>query len=136
MKRPTCYILCLLILLSLLNTPVLASSNSEVQPRYTYITTISASISVDTSTGLANCRGIIHARNQSVMLVCKLQKKEANEWTTIKTWVGNGYESVVLNNNYAIFAGYTYRVLVSGYVKGTNNNIIEQTEIQKMYDYS
>ena len=125
----------LIMLLSVVSIPVLASDNSEIQPRYTYISGIAADITINTSLGTANCYGLIQARNKSVMLVCQLQQRENGQWKTIKSWSASGQDRVLLRNNYAVASGYTYRVLVNGYVYDSDYIIIERTLVEKIADY-
>lgn len=113
-------------LLTALAIPVAAESFSSVQPRYTYVSSVRATLSINTTTGITTCTGGIVAKNvQPVKVVVSLQKDMGTYWKTITSWSGTGTMSTEITNRYAVASGNTYRVYTAGYVYDSNNNLLE-----------
>ena len=119
-------ILVALTLLIALALPVSAQSNQYVQPRYTYVSDVHASLSINTSTGIATCTGGVSAKDfQPVEVVVYLQQDMGSYWKTIASWTGTGTMDIEITNRYAVYSGETYRVFAAGYVYDTNHNLLE-----------
>lgn len=108
-----------------LATPALAAAKDPVDPQYQHITSLYATINID-STGLATCSGAIRAREVTpVEIVVQLQQYKDGIWRTLQTWTNSGsfYASEV--GYYYVMKGYTYRTKVTGFIYDANGMIIE-----------
>lgn len=108
----------------------------NVDPRYTNILDIQAILSINESTGIASCSGMVTARNVTPVKVnVYLQIQENGGWTTLKTWSSTGTTIATVAKGYAVFSGYTYRVNVVGFVYDANGNIIESASVSHSVYY-
>lgn len=135
MKRITS-ILVICTLLIALAIPVSAESYPSVQPRYTYVSSVRASLSINTTTGIATCTGGVVAKNlQPVEVVVSLQKDMGTYWKTLTSWSGTGTMDIQITNNYAVASDNLYRVYVAGYVYDSNNNLLESATATHEVNY-
>ena len=129
-------ILAVCTLVVALAVPVAAESYSSIQPRYTYVSSVRATLSIDTSSGIATCTGGVVAKDvQPVEVVVSLQKDMGTYWKTIKSWSGTGTMSTEITNRYAVASDNTYRVYVAGYVYDSDNNLLESATATHEVDY-
>lgn len=106
--------------------PVSAESYPSVQPRYTYVSSVRATLSINRTTGIATCTGGVIAKSvYPVEVVVYLQKDMGTYWETITSWSGTDTISIEITNRYAVASGNTYRVYTAGYVYDSNNNLLE-----------
>lgn len=125
MKRIITFSLAIILLISLA-IPVSAATKDTIQPRYTYINSVYAALSIDQSTGITTCTGSVTAKkNYPVEVVVRLQQDMGSYWYTLESWSTTGTISASLTENYAVYKGYEYRVYVTGYVYDSDGNIIE-----------
>lgn len=107
------------ILLLCLNT---SASALTVVPFYTYTTSISAQLSIS-GTGTATCIGEVEPASStySVSVDVALEQLKNGSWSTFAKWSGGSY----VKGTKSLTAGYSYRVVVTGTVRGPNGNILE-----------
>ena len=122
MKR----IIVVCIMLSLLMTSVaMAGSSNEVRPLYSYINTISASLSI--VSGSAQGKGSCEPRNSiQAAVTVYLEKKVDGTWKPIATWYGS--KSADLSSaggSKQVDKGYTYRVRTVGKAYNSSGAIVE-----------
>ena len=125
MKKFICLFLSFVLLCSI---PVQAKAqqNSEVMPMFENINSVYASISIDQTWGITTCTGrIVAAGEYPVSVDVILQMYKDNRWTTLATWSASSTWVASCTQNYAVYSGYQYRVLVYGYVYDANGRIIE-----------
>lgn len=125
MKRVISIILAVLTV-CVLATPALAAVKDPVDPQYAHITSLYATIRIDSSTGLAKCSGAIRARKVTpVKIVVQLQQYKDGAWGTLQTWTNTGsfYASEV-GYRY-VLKGYTYRTKVTAFIYDESGKIIE-----------
>lgn len=135
MKRITAFLLTVILLFSLA-LPASAAVKETVQPRYTYINSVYASLSINESTGVTTCTGSVSAKNTyPVKVAVYLQQDMGTYWKTVKSWSASGTWSVSLTENHAVYDGYTYRVTVTGYVYDSDGNIMESATGTHTVDY-
>lgn len=135
MKKVISIVLTLLLVVSMI-CPVQAADTQQVTPRYTYIQSIYACISIDTTWGIATCEGEIDAKaGYPVEVVVYLQVYKNGEWETIKSWSAEDTYAVYLSKSYAVMSGYTYRAYVEGYVYNSSGVLIETASISHSADY-
>lgn len=117
----------ILIAIAIISAAMFVSAIAEdLITRYTYITAISAGLSISGSSASAN-GGIIPSGNYATNIVVKLQQRQSNgRWVTIASWSGNNSSGVSEAGGTAtITAGYSYRTYVVGHVYDSNGNIID-----------
>lgn len=131
-------ILLIALVILLLTNSVVASGNSTVQPRYTYMNSVSASLTINESKGEATCVAAATAWTcSSVKITCLLQRYQNGGWQTIKTWSDTDSDIVTVDNTWIIEQGYKYRLRAVGYALDSSNTVLESvTQYSKTYDYS
>lgn len=104
------------------------SAASAISPRYIVIQSFTLDFNINAA-GDAECKGSVEVRDTSlVKLSLELQRYQNGGWTTVKTWnkTGTGIASLYTTKN--VSKGYTYRLVVTGYVYSSNNIVIEREE--------
>lgn len=123
MKKLTAILLVTITIFSMVS-PVAAT----VTPRYTYTETVSAYIDIDTTSGVAHCRGDCVAYD-AVKVEVKVYLQRYNEstssWDTLKTWVAENTGIAAVDAYYSISSGYKYRVRTVGYVYNSDGTLVE-----------
>lgn len=123
MKRLFCFFL-ILAMLSLMILPA-AASEASIQPRWTYLNSVSASLDINWL-GVASCSGQALVRSSDkIEVVVILQQYSSTGWVTINSWSSTGTTTTRASGQYAVARGYTYQVNVVAYVYDSNGNIIE-----------
>lgn len=131
MRKVISMLLVCTILLGLA-TPVSASVNNEIQPRYTYIHLLTNNFSINTSTKVASCTGsIIVLQSMSVKVVATLQIQENGVWRNINSRTATGTRQASASYNPTVKSGYQYRLVVTGYVYDSNGNLLEMDSVEK-----
>ena len=116
--------------------PVHAAGTQQIMPRYTYIDSIWACISIDTAWGIATCEGEVVAKDvYPVEVVVYLQVYKDGKWETVKSWSAEDTYSVYLSKAYAVMSGYTYRAYVEGRVYSSSGALLESTSTSYSVDY-
>lgn len=138
MKKVFSLLLAALLLLSStfpVNAVAPEQSITAVQPRWTYLHTITAFIDIN-FLGVATCEGTAVSRVvKDVKVVVRLQQETDTGWSTLKTWTDTGAGSAVASGSYAVARGYTYRTVSSVYVYDDNGNIIETGSASDTFYY-
>lgn len=120
MKKIFTLILTAIMLLAI-TCPAQAAVAETVQPRYTYIKTVTADLSINRTTGVATCEGKITAFDTNpVKVVVHLQVYQDGRWQTLLQREQTGTGSAYLSRTYTVSSGYTYRCYVIGYVYDSN----------------
>lgn len=134
------YISLVLVMVLLFSSTITASATSNsntitIQPRWSYLDTVSAYININ-ALGIATCEGRATSRDAlTVETVVRLQQLTDTGWSTIKTWSSTSVGSASVSKTYAVYAGYTYRTSVTGYVYDSNGNIIETGSASDTFYY-
>ena len=133
--KKTINVLCAVLLIMLCVVPTVTYASEDVMPLYDNINSVYANLNIDGSTGIASCTGMISAKNfYPVSVTVRLQMLENGDWKTLYTWSDNGTWSVTCDGYYAVYSGYSYRVIVQGYVYDSAGNIIEsRSAVQVQY---
>lgn len=133
--KKTINVLCAVLLIMLCVVPTVTYASEDVMPLYDNINSVYANLNIDGSTGIASCTGMISAKNfYPVSVTVRLQMLENGDWKTLYTWSDNGTWSVTCDGYYAVYSGYSYRVIVQGYVYDSAGNIIESgSAVQVQY---
>lgn len=116
------------ILLCVFVLPIIGVSidAAEVNPRFMYISTVKASLSINENSGKASCYGVVSSLgNNPVKLTCILQKNINGVWKTVYDWESTGNRMTTIDKYYYVYPGYAYRVCVTGYVLGDSGNVLE-----------
>lgn len=135
-KMYQCWVSILLCVFILSSTIVYANA-SEMNPRFSYISTVKATLSIEENTGKASCYGVVSALgNNSVKLTCILQQNVNGVWRTVYNWESTGNRMTTIDKYYYVYPGYAYRVCVTGYVLGSNGNVLEHNTQYNTVTYS
>lgn len=127
------------ILIMACAVPAFAATVPEdtvVSPQYTYIKTLAANLTIDENTGVASCRAYCYAAsNYTVEVECILQRYVGAIWTPLKTWTSSsaGYASV--DQDWAVYKGYNYRIYVTYRIRTTAGALLESTTVTRYYAY-
>ena len=112
-----------------------AESESSIQPRWTYLNTVSAYLNINVL-GIATCEGSAIANVvQDVEVIVRLQQLTDTGWSTIKSWSATNAGASSAEGKYAVYKGYTYRTTVAAYVYDNNGNIIETGSASDTFVY-
>ena len=108
---------------------VTSATEYAIQPRFTHIYSVSAGLTIDSSTGLATCEGFgsSKANDNTVSITVQLQQYKNGVWTTLKSWSGSDTVSVSVTGLYYVYKGYKYRTNVAVIVYDANGNYLEST---------
>lgn len=116
------------VLLIGLAMPAFAATDTGIQPRYTYIQSVSTNISINQSTGTASCNGYISAKSSiPVKIHVQLQVKENGIWRTLCTRIANGTEETYVSFQYTVEKGYEYKVVTNAYAYNAQGTLVEST---------
>lgn len=135
MKKILCVILSIALLCAF---PIQASASEteEIMPLFENINSVYACVSVDQTWGIATCTGRIVASGEYVVSVdVILQMYKDGRWSTLATWSASDTWVASCTNYYAVYSGYTYRVLVYGSVYDDTGKIIETGSAIHTVDY-
>lgn len=127
MKRRLITLLLVSVLVMLLPLSAFASSSVEsqvVQPRYTYVKSLSAGLTGQS--GYVTVSGSVYVPYDSFTsyLTVELQKKVDGVWTTIDAWYDNGPYAVSISQNYYLLSG-EYRAKSTARVYNASNVLVE-----------
>jgi len=108
-----------------------AGIQGVVTPQYTYISTLTPGLEVD-SLGTATCVGIASAYDSShtTKLTVELQKSSAGGWSTIKSWSTSaaGASLARIEEDYYVVRG-TYRVCATAKVYNASGTLLESQSL-------
>lgn len=136
MKRKLIRIVVFMLAVVLLSNYVFAVSEYNVQPRFIYLITNRATITIDMSNGIASCSASSGTRQSAtVRIVGYLQKCIGGTWYNIKNWSDVGTYSAAIEKTFAIDSGYTYRYIVYTYVYDSSGNLLETATASDSADY-
>ena len=101
-----------------------AASKDSATPYYVAITTLTASLNID-SNGYASCTGTAIARvNYTSDVSLELQQSTTSGWETIKTWTASG-RAVSFDKGWYVIEGNEYRVKITATVYASGSVLIE-----------
>ena len=133
--RVTKNIISIMLAILIFSNSVYAATNRAVQPRYAYINSVMAGLSIDEIFGIATCVATVTVRDSdSAMLYCLLQRYEDGGWVTIKSWAHTDTITAYVDKQYAVYRGYTYRLKVTGYALDSAGNILETVTQYSTYE--
>lgn len=129
MRRLFCFVLVLLMVCTMV-LPA-AASQDVVQPRWTYLSSVSAALQIN-GLGIASCSGqaLVTSSNRIAVYVT-LQQYTDSGWVTLRSWSATGKTTTMAGGQYAVARGYTYRVNVTAYVYDGRGNVIETGSASK-----
>lgn len=119
MRKHTRSAILLIMLLGVLVTTL--ATAYAVEPRYTGISSLSASLTISTA-GKAECSGKAIVRSGYTADV-KVELKQ--DGTTIKTWTNSGSGTVSAGGTYYVESGHNYIVTTTATVYDSSSHIIE-----------
>ena len=126
MRRIVCVVVALCVAMIFVTSAMAAVPEQDITPQYTYISKLSAGLTISDATGISNCVGSCFAPSaDSVKLTCKLQRYTGSAWTTVKTWSATAAHSTAITEQYAVYSGYTYRVRITCSVYNASGVLVE-----------
>ena len=132
MKRRITILIAFLLILAMI-TPMRNANASEIYPRWTHIHSMTAGLDIS-FLGVATCNGQFTAyENVPVEIIMHLKQLKNGSWGTLKTWSITGTCALNIEKQYAVEHGYTYKVVVTGYVYDSNGNILETASASKSF---
>lgn len=127
-KHALTLFLCLLLLVSpLIPTAAATMQDEGIQLHYTRIWGIDVGLNISLS-GRADCYSqvVLDDTSDTAELTMELQRSNGgNSWRTIKTWSTSGSDTVTLDKDWYVTAGYTYRVYATVNVYTASGNLAE-----------
>lgn len=133
LSRMTCILLTLVLCVSLFTY----AEATEITPRYEYTSRVDASISITPITGVATCKGIVMAYDQThtVKVFCYLQYYFNDQWVTLQHWTTSAEEYASVTGYHAIARGHLYRVRCVGYIYDSSGRYIETCSATNQCNY-
>ncbi len=126
----------ILILMCVFPATAAPSNNSIISPQYLQIQTASTNLTINQNTGVSTVTATCLVRNDcSVEIICRLQKYGDISWTTVKKWSTSDTFYASLEEYWAVYSGYTYRVYTTYIVRDTAGNFVESTSLTKSVVY-
>lgn len=136
MRKSIAFVLIIAMTIALV-LPVSAATVDPIQPRFNYINTVYAELSIDELIGVATCSGVMSSRYaKPVKIIVRLQQYRDGSWVTLRTWSATGTIGASYNGQYAVSSGYTYRASVTAYVYDADGGILETATATDSYYYS
>lgn len=136
MRKIYVILLVTILLISMAIPAHAALPDPPVTPQYDYIETCRVGLSINESSGIANCTASCYvATNNKVEIEYKLQKYMGSYWATVKTWTTSATSYVSLSQSWAVYSGYTYRGYATCRVYDSAGNLLETGSVSKTYSY-
>ena len=128
-KKTLCILLtlCFMSMNAFAANGVSETTESIVQPRFTYIWHATVGLGIDPN-GYSTCdTGVtLYESYHSAKIVMSLQRYEDSDWENVKTWtITDDGPDVDLTKHWYVVSGYDYQVQSDIYVYNQNNQIIE-----------
>lgn len=126
--------ICMCIVLSTMSVPIVSNAQEvdyQVEPRMTYISTCSSSLSISDS-GVATVYGMVRGKTGVTYTYVKvtLQKLVSGEWVDVESWeASNNSRATTVNETYQVSIG-TYHVVVECTANSESKTI---TSAEKTY---
>lgn len=123
MGKGICLVLSLMLMLSLVTV---ANAESDIMPCYAYVSSLSASLSINSGTAKAAGRIVADPSHEASITVRLQRQNSSGTWVTISSWTdSNSNGSSEAGGTKAITSGYDYRVYVTGKVYNSAGTVIE-----------
>lgn len=103
-----------------------APASATVQPRYANLSSFFAELSI-TATGCTNnyVKARPHLSSYTVEVTMELQRLQNGDWVTIKTWSTTGKSSIILDEQWYVVSGYSYRTAATAEIYNASGTLIE-----------
>lgn len=129
-------IICILVTICLMNVSAFAMNietavqeQTVVQPRFTYISSISVGLGIDLDGRSVSDTGVtLHESIHDGRIDMKLQRYKNNAWQDVKSWsVTDDGPNIDIEGIWYVTPGFDYRVESTVRVYNANGRIIEMT---------
>lgn len=127
------------VLVVIFAVPCFAATSDEnvIMPRYTYFILLTCGLTIDEDTGISSSNASsLSVDGYTNKIVCKLQRERTNGWTTVKTWTATGIGDAFLDQDWAVYSGYNYRIVVTFSVLDSDGTVLETLTKARYYDYT
>lgn len=126
MKKYTRVICIILALSFFLITPAKATSETDIQPLYDYVSTIHLDLEINSNTGLASCSTrVVPSGYIPADVELKLQRLINGSWVTFMSWEASDTGKVTIEKSYYVYKGYYYRLSVDVTVYNASGTVID-----------
>lgn len=134
MKKAVTLLLCVVLIFGVMTPAVSAAADKGVsQPNYFRIGTFTIDFYIeDSGKSTCYCRVATDESTDYIELTMELQRKEDNEWNTIKTWTGSDTHVAYLNKNWYVLSGYQYQLKITAKVYDSSGKLRE-TQVEYSY---
>ena len=135
MKRFLALLLVIALFLAL-PSPVSAATAEPIQPRFAYINSTHVSLTVNESTGIANCYTTCTADKGTVVkIIGTLQRYEGMGWSDVKSWTLICTQVAVMDKQWAVYSGYLYKFSVRFEIYNAMDTLLETHTSSDTYYY-
>lgn len=127
------------VLVVIFAVPCFAATTDEnaIMPRFTYFEVLTASFIIDEDTGISSSNASSYSvPGYTNKIVCKLQRERTNGWTTLKTWTATGTRYADIDQDWAVYSGYNYRIVVTFSILDSDGTVLETLTKARYYDYT
>lgn len=127
------------VLVVIFAVPCFAAETDEnvIMPRFTYFILLTADFTIDEDTGVSSSNASsFSVDGYTNKIVCKLQRERTNGWTTLKTWTATGIGYASIDQDWAVYSGYNYRIVVTFSVLDSDGTVLETLTKARYYDYT
>lgn len=131
-KSLVCLILCLLVISQIF---AINANAEEIQPRYTYISSIGATLTTNyAKTKLTISADLCSRTASTAVLNCSIQYYDDGYWRNLESWYRSDTKNVSLEQTYSnANPNYVYRLLVRAYVYANDGTLLDSDTI---YQYT
>ena len=119
-----------------LASPISAATAEPVQPRFAYINSTYVNLTINETTGIANCYSECTANSGvSIVSIGTLQQYTDGAWNDVKSWTGVGSRYAIIDKNWAVYSGYQYRFFVTFKIYNSSGILLESHTSSDSYYY-
>lgn len=135
MKRFLALLLVIALFL-VLPSSVSAATADPVQPRFAYINSTYVNLTIEESSGTANCYAVCTAdQGVVVKIVGTLQRYEGMGWSDVRSWTLFCMQAAVMDKQWSVDSGYLYKFSVRFEIYNSMDTLLETHTSSDTYYY-
>ena len=133
MKRITAFILVIVMLFSV----SASASSATVGLRYTHISQGYSRLTINKSTGTAQCYALCSTHNStdSIIIFGSLERLVGGAWSSVNSWTSTGTSIAIMNKTQHVSSGYTYRFVANVKIYSSSGSFLETATFYQYCDY-
>ena len=105
------------------DTTAVNTNVSEISPRYNCILAVDNDLTI--SSNKANCYAYTKTPPKYRAKVKVELQQKGTSWTTLKTWIVTDSSKAIVDENYTLTKGCSYRLKTTHYALNTNGSVAE-----------